>query len=620
MRVICLIVCLLPALACQAGSPSAKPDQAALLRQLEPLRQGLLDIEGQRRLIAELSASLPPGASAERRWLTRYRCWVGEQDSSRDPDAEAAELANWLAEAERAKDKQAEADFRLCAASRTYQMSHYAEAERHLQAGLSAAHRLADIGLLAKGYAVLGELRSVQGLLREALEALENAQRLFEQADMPGHALYNRATLGNTYRRLGDFERALNYYEPLGAAFERNGQRAYQAQVLLETGQVYADQGRYTEAINAYRQAQNTYQRLGVSTEAKLANLSLISALQKNGENEEALRLAAELKPLLRSIKDDYGLRLLSLDEAAAQLALKRPAEALATLAPLLKTVDKELNPQRQARLWQIQAKAQAELHRWSEALDSYQRFNIAHRAAQKQQLERDELRYRLRNKSADIEEEHRRLQQEDTLRKQTLAQLQDSQAWQKTALLMGAALLVLLTVFGVRLLGKARLWSLLASTDELTGLANRRQIEQLAREALQGSESRAFSIVLFDIDHFKKINDVYGHACGDRVLQQVARASADALREQDEVGRVGGEEFLVFLIDANEAAALIVAERLRKAIANLRFDEAEALRVTISLGIACRREEQRLDALVARADAALYRAKNAGRDQVALG
>ena len=162
-----------------------------------------------------------------------------------------------------------------------------------------------------------------------------------------------------------------------------------------------------------------------------------------------------------------------------------------------------------------------------------------------------------------------------------------------------------------------------LALTDELTGLYNRRYLfahlnEVLGQMAESGGET---ALMLFDIDHFKRVNDRYGHPAGDEVLRELASRAIRQVRSVDLVGRLGGEEFVVVMPETSLAGAAAVAERLRGAVADEPFvlqENSERLPVTVSIGIAVTGEEKEgMDALLKRADDALYAAKNAGRNRV---
>ena len=156
-----------------------------------------------------------------------------------------------------------------------------------------------------------------------------------------------------------------------------------------------------------------------------------------------------------------------------------------------------------------------------------------------------------------------------------------------------------------------------LASTDPLTKLMNRLNGDTtLRREFSRVSRSgNHLSVILADIDHFKSINDRFGHPVGDDVLVGVARVMQDVVRENDSLCRWGGEEFLLILPDTTADDALILAERVRTAVGHAENPTGEP--VTLSAGIAGVRAEDTVESLIDRADAALYRAKEDGRNRV---
>ncbi len=155
-----------------------------------------------------------------------------------------------------------------------------------------------------------------------------------------------------------------------------------------------------------------------------------------------------------------------------------------------------------------------------------------------------------------------------------------------------------------------------LASLDSLTGIFNRRAFFERAEETYaQLPAIGTFSAIMVDIDHFKSINDVYGHAMGDRAIRDVAGVIANA---SPIVGRLGGEEFAVLLPGRNLAAARDAAEHLRREMAALRFDtNSKTVTLTCSFGVSEWRTGDSLDGMLQRADMALYAAKSSGRNRV---
>ncbi|HEY0844320.1 MAG TPA: diguanylate cyclase [Noviherbaspirillum sp.] len=161
-----------------------------------------------------------------------------------------------------------------------------------------------------------------------------------------------------------------------------------------------------------------------------------------------------------------------------------------------------------------------------------------------------------------------------------------------------------------------------MAIHDELTGVYNRRYLmdriaEETERCARNGS---AYCICMIDVDHFKHINDTYGHPAGDRILQVIAKTASESLRQTDVFGRFGGEEFVAILNDSTPEGALVSAERIRQKIERLQIPDVDPrLTVTVSVGIA-RHESKAMPAhTFKRADDALYRAKAGGRNRCEL-
>lgn len=204
---------------------------------------------------------------------------------------------------------------------------------------------------------------------------------------------------------------------------------------------------------------------------------------------------------------------------------------------------------------------------------------------------------------------------------------LEAQRFWLNSELFFAGPFLVLIAFMADQMLSwwrvrEARIREM-SRTDALTGLHNRRSILELldhetARCARQG---HPFSVVILDLDHFKRVNDTWGHPTGDRVLQTAARLLRDNVRMTDHAGRYGGEEFMIILPDTSPADAVPVIERCRVALteAGLRTDAGEPLPISGSFGLSGMTQGQALVAqqLVQRADEALYAAKAAGRNRI---
>ncbi len=160
---------------------------------------------------------------------------------------------------------------------------------------------------------------------------------------------------------------------------------------------------------------------------------------------------------------------------------------------------------------------------------------------------------------------------------------------------------------------------------DALTQIYHRGAIMEFMQQSLKSGirKKQPVSVIMADLDHFKTINDTFGHGMGDTVLKSVSHTITAQLRNCDSVGRYGGEEFLIVLGDTDAASALLVAERIRHAIAALQFEHPSGnLTVTISMGISCsdnKNESKDENTLLLQADTALYHAKHSGRNRVSI-
>lgn len=161
-----------------------------------------------------------------------------------------------------------------------------------------------------------------------------------------------------------------------------------------------------------------------------------------------------------------------------------------------------------------------------------------------------------------------------------------------------------------------------MATTDKLTGVANRQMFDFLFNQAEQANRRRnmPLSVLILDIDHFKYVNDTYGHQAGDQVLQNLATGLGDVIRGEDILFRWGGEEFLVLSSDCDAQQAAQLGERIRARIETLAVYRGEGtIQVTVSVGAAQFQPGENADALISRADRALYRAKKNGRNRVEM-
>ena len=605
--------CACPASA-QGGDPAAFD---TLFRRLDLEDIATLDAAGTERELSDLERLLPPG-DVHRALLARsLRCNWGYRDDAR-AQRTAAEAG--LHDARAAADGAAEIRFLYCRAGAREQVDTPLQALPDYNSGIALARRLEDDRLLADGLVARGSVQSLLGEQGRAVLDFLVAQRLYERTGLKDDAEANLLNLAIAYRRMGDAGKAMDYLRQneTFAAGEKdwNGLSVN----LMQQGFLYEDQNRPDDALTVYQRALTLARAQDSRYDVGAAHLGMALPYILKRQFARALHVLGQAQAEFAAVGDGSNQDMIDLRRGQALAGLGRHAQALANYDRAAASFERGANLRYLSMLYQARAASHEALGHADAALADFKRYVTAREAltgsSRSQQAE--VLRFQFDASRRDLE--NRRLVAEKALHERQLDALLKARRWQWTALLLGALLLALLGALVVRQLVRMRGLNALALTDPLTGVANRRHIERYGEEAIARvrASGEPLTALAFDIDHFKRVNDARGHVAGDRVLARVAQACQDALRQCDVLGRIGGEEFLVLLPNTRLDQALPIAERLRMAVSALNLaDVGGDLAVTISLGMAEFVAGEDLEALVRRADHALYRAKERGRDRV---
>ena len=306
---------------------------------------------------------------------------------------------------------------------------------------------------------------------------------------------------------------------------------------------------------------------------------------------------------------------------ARIDLAEGHPEKALATLNEVLDHSGTDVLPLRVASLYQWRARTNAALHNYRDAYNDLSEYMRRYVSTNDADRTKQAVALRARFETDREIERNALLKRElDLSHEQSQRQAQQLR-WNAIAAVSAVLVIALLMYFLVSNFRYRQQLVRLASTDGLTGLPNRRRTAELATDALAAAteSDKPLTIAIIDMDHFKFVNDRCGHATGDYVLREFARLGRESVRPEDALGRWGGEEFLLIMPDATAEVAIATLERLRTLVFGINLPPSGAgLRVSLSAGLATRdRQVRSLDELIARADSALYVAKNEGRDLV---
>jgi diguanylate cyclase (GGDEF)-like protein len=308
---------------------------------------------------------------------------------------------------------------------------------------------------------------------------------------------------------------------------------------------------------------------------------------------------------------------------ALAELDLRenQPAAALKHVNLVLDDAKDDLAQMRLAPMYELRARAHAALGDSQQALDDYKNY------MQRTKSDLDAKRMRETASLRTRFETDREIERNEFLKRELVAQ-SGRLRWMIVAAVAGGCIVLLLTLVLIANRRQKALLARLARQDDLTALPNRRRMLELANDAFTAlrKEGEILTVALIDLDHFKQINDRFGHAAGDFVLQEFARMCRRVLRESDEFGRWGGEEFLVLLPRTPLDVALGVVERVRVIAQSIRGPLLgndgldNVLRVSLSAGLATNEgDPSSVEEIISKADAALYNAKKGGRDLVCV-
>ncbi|MBN9502366.1 MAG: hypothetical protein BGO01_13025 [Armatimonadetes bacterium 55-13] len=414
-----------------------------------------------------------------------------------------------------------------------------------------------------------------------------------------GQALYNMGV--HAFNR-SDFRMAAEYQKMCLEAVKGVRNFHFRWWSIGVYGHALFELGQKVEAVRLLKKGLQGSKR-GKSREATVNICSSLATIyNRQGQHWMAIEFARQGIACAESFEYSYYVDELYGELARAQHCLHEPEEAVRTYQIALEFSRLNGNVECEAKILLGLA-------------DAYASLNDFENAYQVQREYTQSIDKRLRQQS------EARIKELETTHRVELAQAEAKTARQQRNELkrINRKLKALLTQ-------KERLQSeleRLASTDDLTGTLNRRQLVREGVEEMRrfGSKGMPLAVLVLDIDHFKSVNDAFGHIVGDQVLQMVTDCCKRNLREEDFIGRIGGEEFVIVLPGSNTEEALAIATRLRVAVEKLDTQHVMSDRkITVSIGLcAARREHGSFFELMNAADKALYEAKRNGRNQVCV-
>ncbi|GHA94635.1 GGDEF domain-containing protein [Shewanella indica] len=551
--------------------------------------------------------------------LRRARCWSYDINNNAKVDA-AIDYANTQEQmAENQAYPEALTDFRLCHGWYSQLKGNMEQAKADYDQALQQAYQLEDRRLIADARSMRGAMYSFQGNFALALEDLLTAQQLYEQLKLDYWSRYNLVDLATSFRRFGDPQSALNYYRQLEQAYRQGGHEEQAYIVNGEMAIALEELGDFEAAVTKFQQSYNYLKRQGMTVEAAGVSVNMAGSLLKLDRIEDAKQALERAKPFVTEQQGGF-YSFMQLYSADVLLRQGQAEQAMVPLAKAEQSFRDISNDRGLAELYLLKSEVLAAQGLWQESTNVLKSYISLHSELDSKLQSYRTTEMRTRFNADRMAKENQRLLESERLKEQEVQILQQNRLLQLAVLILASIIIFIMAILAYKQTGRSRQFQKIAHTDHLTQLANRRYTYQRG-EALFNQAKHSgvpMSVILFDADNFKDINDQFGHDGGDKVLQHLASVSQTLIREQDLLGRIGGEEFLLLLPETSREECLKIAERLRQTLAE---SSPEALagesRVTISAGVATLNTELQFSELLKLADNALYRAKNKGRNRV---
>jgi diguanylate cyclase (GGDEF)-like protein len=600
---------------------AAPSDDAAVRRELEAHRTATTFDDADSHQEAAVKLLGPGVAPAVREQVESIECQELSYEAE-DPDGQLWRAAQaGVVQALATGDAATEARYHLCAGNILMARGEYDHAAARYEQALAKARKARSISVEAIALNLRGSLESARGAFRDALVDLNRAHDLFQAAGEPANLIGVSNELAKLYSRLGDNATALAYFQSVYTAVAATANDSDTSIILGNLATANDALGRQADAqaqiSESLKRAELAKDPLQIAV-VRMKQGRILDHAKQFGPALAALTLAR--KHFLEQ-GDKERLALTDLYLAQALEPLGQPAQALDHVQAARAAFEANQSLLNLAEAQTLEARLLSTLGRDHQAYVAEQAARATSMRLAKQANDYQMILAQAASATREQRAENARLRQQIQAQREVIGERDRTRRWQRAALAAGLVVLLGIAALAWRQFRRAQRMRHLSLTDELTGLPNRRNIFAFGGDALEHARRMGdeFSLVLLDIDHFKLINDHYGHDGGDAVLRAVAACLPVGLRHGCRVGRTGGEEFLAVLPHAGIEHAIAAAERLRSQVAGLALErDGKPLTVTISLGVVTVPPASGdLESLCAKADKAMYAAKQKGRNCV---
>lgn len=549
----------------------------------------------------------------------RARLLLCDHLSERDRPAAEAEVAQARSLLPQATRRGLEAGVLGCEGTIVETAGDNARARHLYEQAVAVATRADDSEMLAAALFSRGYLLGLQGQYATGLADLKRAQSLYEGLDLPDHALTALNGVAILYNRMGDYTQARYIYGRALKAQRDAGMYREQSVTLHNLGRAHENLLEWGAAHAAFQESYNISHQLNYARGEAYALRGLAAVKNAKGDPEGALQILDQATALQKQTPDARLDAQILLARGIALHKLKQLPASVAALEEALEVFRQADSLNELRATYGELAAVLADMGEWREGYGHLANAQQTSERMFRNQVDQRFATLKVEFDTAAKEKENALLMRENTANQQALAQGQRARNLQGAVIVLTVVLALSLATLAVHQWRSRRRMHVLAMTDELTGVPNRRAVLSRLAPLLARPNPPTCAMLIIDIDHFKSINDQHGHAEGDEALKLVAAVLRHDVHEPAFIGRLGGEEFVVAIPGADFDRAHRMAERFREAV--LAIDTRRWLvdqRITVSIGLTLSRASgDTPSAMLQRADAALYEAKRSGRNCV---
>ncbi len=480
--------------------------------------------------------------------------------------------------------------------------------------------------LLADAYAYIAYLYSTEQSEGEALRYYHQAYLLFEQLGDELNMAYLKAEMSDSYSQLFDDVKAIKLATEASDYF--NKYQYYFDELFAQNtlARIYLNKNEYQKAETSYLRVIELAENANQKQYIYLAYLGLANTYHSSQKYDKAHVFWDKYKkeqPTYENQTARIGAIILQVKLALVDNKVEAAIEALTELQKLLAPLSKKSALGKYIELFDLQAKVAIKQQDFKTAYSKQKEARALEENYYNTERESVRSKFKVMFDTDQAVLNNKLLEQEKALNKAALEGAVQKQKLQNIIITVILLFVLILFYFIYRQILNSKALNKIANTDSLTELANRRYsfiyAEKMLSQATKAQQN--FSMIVFDVDFFKKVNDKFGHGGGDIALKELSSTANKYVRNNDILGRIGGEEFLLVLPEASATQAYEIAERIRQAIEEMTITiESNTLHITASFGIAELTEQQiSVNQIFNSADTALYQAKNQGRNQVVI-